>query len=235
MMDIFCFKLRASYRYDKEMNGNMLDLNKKRKLQAEQLILPLSKHNCWEHRIIFRPVLVLEENRVEDGMITHFIQENAREDGSDPESAKDSNSFVGDSSDSAMSVQGEAKFETKVSIGPSTSSSAGTEGSGRDEMAFVAGKQDPYLQYNELQHPNVGEHTGEFGMTSDYMCSEHGNEGIELYTDKDLEDIFFSNPADPNTFVLSSGRWPVNQEAEAGTIKPTIDQEFEQYFSMLML
>ncbi|KAI3819053.1 hypothetical protein L1987_12875 [Smallanthus sonchifolius] len=48
-----------------------------------------------------------------------------------------------------------------------------------------------------------------------------------------MEDLFCSNSA--NNSVLSSGRWNVNQDTEQGTEKLTIDKEFEQYFSMLML
>uniref|UniRef100_A0A1J3H3Z2 Uncharacterized protein n=1 Tax=Noccaea caerulescens TaxID=107243 RepID=A0A1J3H3Z2_NOCCA len=38
------------------------------------------------------------------------------------------------------------------------------------------------------------------------------------------------------SYVLSSARWSVsNQDSEEATTKPTIDQEFEQYFSELMM
>ncbi|KAJ0691464.1 putative protein FAR-RED ELONGATED HYPOCOTYL 1 [Helianthus annuus] len=55
-----------------------------------------------------------------------------------------------------------------------------------------------------------------------------------------MEDLFCSNAVISNNSVLSSGRWNVNQDAaaaaaEQGTEKLTIDKEFEQYFSMLML
>ncbi|EEF30830.1 protein FAR-RED ELONGATED HYPOCOTYL 1 isoform X2 [Ricinus communis] len=237
----------------------MFDLNKKRKLQAEQLVLPISKHKCWDHRIIYRPPSILEENQEADDLIAHVTQENAErqaiEDVSDPESAKDSNSFVGDS-ESIMSVHGEAKFETEVSKqwpplnGPSASSNCGcnnlketqcsmddvtpTGGTGKDELPFLAGEHDLYHHYNEL-HQNLEEATEEFRNHSDYMCSEHGIESIEPCTDNVPDDMLSANEANPNMFILSSGRWTVNQDAQPGTIKPTIDQEFEQYFSMLML
>ncbi|KAK9071366.1 hypothetical protein SSX86_009934 [Deinandra increscens subsp. villosa] len=54
--------------------------------------------------------------------------------------------------------------------------------------------------------------------------------------DDSMEDLFCSNGVLSNNSVLSSGRWNVNQDTkEGGTEKLTIDKEFEQYFSMLML
>ncbi|KAI3875859.1 hypothetical protein MKX03_023782 [Papaver bracteatum] len=43
------------------------------------------------------------------------------------------------------------------------------------------------------------------------------------------------NEAESNLFVLSSGRWDIDPDSRVDLRKPTIDQEFEQYFSMLML
>ncbi|XP_051127498.1 protein FAR-RED-ELONGATED HYPOCOTYL 1-LIKE-like [Andrographis paniculata] len=55
----------------------------------------------------------------------------------------------------------------------------------------------------------------------------------------DLENLpFYSKVVvHPNNYILSSGRWSVNQDdrAQLGGEKLTIDKEFEQYFSMLML
>ncbi|XP_010528448.1 PREDICTED: protein FAR-RED ELONGATED HYPOCOTYL 1-like [Tarenaya hassleriana] len=62
---------------------------------------------------------------------------------------------------------------------------------------------------------------------------------IEGYIEKDIVDFLYPDEdvKDYNaTYVLSSGRWTVNQDSSRqNTRKPTIDQEFEQYFSMLML
>nr|GFB27018.1 protein FAR-RED elongated hypocotyl 1 [Tanacetum cinerariifolium] len=58
----------------------------------------------------------------------------------------------------------------------------------------------------------------------------------QLEQDELLEDLFCSDGVVvPNNFVLSSGRWNIIQDTEQGTEKLTIDKEFEQYFSMLML
>ncbi|XP_047329746.1 protein FAR-RED ELONGATED HYPOCOTYL 1-like [Impatiens glandulifera] len=64
--------------------------------------------------------------------------------------------------------------------------------------------------------------------------SQNFNETVE-----ELEDFMYSNVDDESSsdFVLSTGRWNINQKnSQEGLIKkPTIDQEFEEYFSMLML
>ncbi|XP_042046448.1 uncharacterized protein LOC121792534 [Salvia splendens] len=85
------------------------------------------------------------------------------------------------------------------------------------------------MNMNEDQHD---QHDVGFGW--------EGHAEIELYTDKELEDLLYSNGAAPGgTFILSSGRWSVDQGARAmqeeGKKKLKIDKEFEQFFSMLML
>ncbi|MFS8013856.1 putative protein FAR-RED ELONGATED HYPOCOTYL 1 [Helianthus anomalus] len=68
---------------------------------------------------------------------------------------------------------------------------------------------------------------------------EEEEEEEEDNSEFSIEDLFCSNAVTSNNSVLSSGRWNVNQDAaaaaEQGTEKLTIDKEFEQYFSMLML
>ncbi|KAK9071370.1 hypothetical protein SSX86_009938 [Deinandra increscens subsp. villosa] len=69
-------------------------------------------------------------------------------------------------------------------------------------------------------------------------CEVSSSEEYETKQSEDdsMEDLFCSNGVLSNNSVLSSGRWNVNQDTkEGGTEKLTIDKEFEQYFSMLML
>ncbi|CAA7052243.1 unnamed protein product [Microthlaspi erraticum] len=76
----------------------------------------------------------------------------------------------------------------------------------------------------------------------------YGTQNLEDFSEKDIENILYLDEKEEEeaaqgssnaaNFVLSSGRWSVNQEDsthEHGIKKPTIDQEFEQYFSTLML
>ncbi|KAK6126012.1 hypothetical protein DH2020_040239 [Rehmannia glutinosa] len=88
-------------------------LNKKRKSQNEPLEMPLPKHVCWSRR--------LGLNQIE-------IDKFAREVESDPDSAKDSNSFQCNL-DSTMSTDDETKtdfgyFVRRASNEPSTSSTS---------------------------------------------------------------------------------------------------------------
>ncbi|KAL0736762.1 hypothetical protein Bca4012_012972 [Brassica carinata] len=82
----------------------------------------------------------------------------------------------------------------------------------------------------------------------DPSCSK-GNDKIQEYVEDDLEFICpefavedlqeLIGCQDSNlegSYTLSSARWSVsNQESEEATNKPTIDKEFEEYFSTLMM
>ncbi|XP_010505365.1 PREDICTED: protein FAR-RED ELONGATED HYPOCOTYL 1-like isoform X2 [Camelina sativa] len=101
----------------------------------------------------------------------------------------------------------------------------------------------------EMKEESSGSCRGEEKMTclESHLDFIYGTQKLEDYSEKDIENILYlddegeevyeakgcSNAA---KFVLSSGRWPVNQDSTLhDTKKPTIDQEFEQYFSTLML
>ncbi|KAG2285365.1 hypothetical protein Bca4012_034130 [Brassica carinata] len=76
----------------------------------------------------------------------------------------------------------------------------------------------------------------------------YGTQNLEDFSDKDIENITYLDDEEEEEqdegngcsnaakYVLSSGRWTVDQDSPQHVInKPTIDQEFEQYFSTLML
>ncbi|XP_015960799.1 protein FAR-RED ELONGATED HYPOCOTYL 1 isoform X2 [Arachis duranensis] len=164
------------------------EFNKKRKLQSDQLDLVRPKHKCWVGSFCSKHASTSDENQVLESVHNQMvkIQTDAAflDERSEPESAKDSNSFMEDS-DTAISVNKEAKLDA-----------------------------DTYL----------------YG----HAYSEDGKDGAELAIEE-FEDFLLSNGVDPNMYVLSSGRRNVNREAQSSTRPPTIDQEFEEYFSMLML
>jgi hypothetical protein len=225
-----------SFQFKEAPNSKLFCLNKKRKLQDEQVGLPISKHKCWDHRLPLETSTIYEENQEEKDLITHIIKENAErraiDEGSDPESAKDSNSFVGDS-DSAMSVSGEAKLEMEVSKiwspdRPSTSSynwgnslkdtqyspdnAAAPRHAGKEELVFVEGKDDHCCHYDGLQvYQNLEEPILEIESPLNYSCSEFGTDNIEPCTDKEVDDILYSNELNLNGYVHSSEGWAVNQ------------------------
>ncbi|MED6224295.1 hypothetical protein PIB30_082669 [Stylosanthes scabra] len=169
------------------------ELNKKRKLQSDQLDLVRPKHKCWVGSFCSEHASMSDENQVLESVHNQMIKirTNAAflDERSQPESAKDSNSFVEDS-DTAISVNKEAKLDA-----------------------------DTYLYENFAGN----------------AYSEDAKDGAELAVEEEFEDFLLSNGVDPNMYVLSSGRWNVNREAQSSTRPPTIDQEFEEYFSMLML
>ncbi|KAL2468293.1 protein FAR-RED-ELONGATED HYPOCOTYL 1-LIKE-like [Forsythia ovata] len=236
-----------------------VDLNKKRKLQAEQLSMPLPKHICPNRSLECNSSSdsVLRAKEVYPCLTTGEINGLTREYETDTESAKDSNSFTR-YSDSIMSISGEAKIDlgspkTCSSDQPSTSSarwdsfknslyslesrSVTKSSSSKAESSNFSAEHDcPHHIFG--LHPSLTyeEHLLEFGSHVECSCSEYRVDGIGHYTDKEFEDMIYSNGA-PSSYVLSSGRWTVNQDADTqtGTKKLTIDKEFEQYFSMLML
>ncbi|KAG6640078.1 protein FAR-RED ELONGATED HYPOCOTYL 1-like [Carya illinoinensis] len=210
-----------SFHDNKGLENNTVDSNKKRKLQAGQLDFPIPKHKCWDRSFASEPVFVFDKNpEVESifpNIITGKTEGAAMDYGAEPESGKDSNSFGGDS-DSATSSYGEAKVQLK-----------------KDKLAFLSGEHPSH--HDELQaFQNLEEHLVDFCDQVDYTSSGYGNNCIEQPTDNELEDILLSHRINPtNMYVLSSGRWTVGQDAQPGIRKETIDQEFEQFFSKLML
>ncbi|KAF5750927.1 hypothetical protein HS088_TW03G01267 [Tripterygium wilfordii] len=244
-----------SFYGNQTVDASIADLSRKRKLQAEQLGLPLPKHKCSTHHISSEPLPELKINSVVEDLYAQIIKGNAErvalDDNSELESAKGSNDFPGDS-DSSMSVHGEAMIDTEIEKiwpcdRPSTSSynlvstrlknpycssentAIAKRDAGKEGRSFHGGELDPHNDYDGLQ----GLPFLEYGSHVDYVCSEYGKDGKE--PDEEMENILTSKEVNRNIYVLSSGRWNVNQEAKEVTRKPTIDQEFEQYFSMLML
>lgn len=227
---------------------NVLCPMKKRKFHEEQLGLPITKSRCLEW--VFpsgQSISMFDENLEVKNMIKQTLKRKidgaSLDDGSEPESGRGSNSFVGDS-DSATSVYGDSKLgpvhaQTCQYDRPSTSSANGISHSA-DELKYANGDQQPMHPHGEIQESqNLEEPIQEFGDQVDYIFAEYGDDCIEQCTDTGYEDLIYPNGLNPNTYVLSSGRWNVNQdnsEAQSGgSRKPTIDQEFEQYFSSLML
>ncbi|GLT89563.1 hypothetical protein SLE2022_075410 [Rubroshorea leprosula] len=239
------------------------DLNRKRKLQAEQLGLPASKHQWGNRNLLSRSHSTFNGNleAEESSSCTSSkvkAERGAIDDGSETDSAKDSNSF-GEDYDSVMSMDAKAKFNSEnvkfSRYNGASSSSSGwgpgsldsshsldgrtgiARGSEDHEMSSAAlgelelANHDDYLSAAE----NLGDALVEYESHIDYIYSRYGNYVMEQYSDKEIEEIPHTSDANANVYVLSSGRWNVNQEARQTTRKPTIDQEFEQYFSSLML
>lgn len=209
---------------------SFVDLSKKRKLQTEQLYMPLPKHTClirilecnsdpWANEVY--PCLNMGEI---DGLARGYEM--------DTESAKDSNSFTRDS-DSIMSISGEAKIDLRSPKAcsldqPSTSSVSwdsfknslySLESRSLTKSSSSKAESSNYSMEHECPHHNFGlnpslnfeENLLELGSHVECSCSEYGINGIGHYTDKEFEDMLYSNGVAPRSYVLSSGRWTVNQ------------------------
>ncbi|KAK7255782.1 hypothetical protein RIF29_29201 [Crotalaria pallida] len=203
---------------------------RKRKLQSDQLDLLRPKRKCWDgHASLF------DENPVLESMHNHTVKSitdtSVVDDRSEPESVKDSNSFIEDC-DTAMSVNEEAKAEADCA---NTYLYVKRESYSEDSTLFDSKYGSSYNDADMQALENPEEHLLGAGSFSGHPYSEHADDSSEHSVDKEFEDFLFSNGVNPNTYVLSSGRWNVDQEAQSSTRPPTIDQEFEQYFSMLML
>ncbi|KAM7468064.1 hypothetical protein LguiB_015626 [Lonicera macranthoides] len=209
-------------------------MNKKRKYQDEQLGLPQPKHKSYDRSFTLGCESPSNKNPEAKNFYATIIK--VKQEGGDEldqqDSAKDSNSFQGDL-DSVMCVPGEAKTElqcAKISTGSTSSVNCG------DMEKLEYGENDSvYQDFGLDMSMNYDERVLEFGNHVDYSCLELTNDGIENYAEKEIEDLLHSRGASANKFVLSSGRWEVDRETQQGPKNLTIDKEFEQYFSMLML
>lgn len=242
-----------SFHVNKGLGNNIADLNKKRKLQAEHLGLPIPKHRCGDRNFDSENVSVFDKNLELESLFTHIVTAKAEGatagDESAPESAKDSNSFSGDSD--SVTASYEVNFplhyaKTYVFDNPSTSSANSdgssskrilhSPGSSKDKLVVLSEEHPPPSHDGFQSFPSLEEQLLQCCNQVENTCSEYGKDSLENHTDMELEDILYSNgPLNPNMYVLSSGRWSVNQDSQPGKRKPTIDQEFEQYFSGLML
>ncbi|CAN1304207.1 Protein FAR-RED ELONGATED HYPOCOTYL 1 [Linum perenne] len=227
-----------------EDNGNPPEFNRKRKLAGDQLGLPVAKHECWDHhKFLTEPSPTPERSEEVDDRITRAIDENAQGKStdnnrmiSDHESGNGSNSFLGDS-DRTMSLLSESKFGSEVSkTCPSSTSSFNwlSESSkdpqcSSDNATSSARDYDKFQAYDE-EDDQMLEYEKRFG----YEYTEYNDSGIPL-GDEELDGDLCTSSVNPRVHLLSSGRWTVKQESQSGARKPTIDQEFEQYFSGLML
>lgn len=211
-----------------------IELNKKRKLQEDQLGLPLPKlkfrdRSCGSEE----PSPITHDKENEDNM--DKCRNNSKADGGSSdrleqcESVKDSNSFV-DESDTAMYV--DVQTETQTGNGTnfhdqplisSSSSSINNYGNNFYSPASAAIKSMTN-RTSESDSANLGNDPlldqgfplskgciDELGINyADLICSEY-LEGKEQCLDMAAEEMMlYSNDVLPNLYVLSSGRWNVN-------------------------
>ncbi|KVH94837.1 protein FAR-RED ELONGATED HYPOCOTYL 1-like [Cynara cardunculus var. scolymus] len=234
-----------------EMDEDPCGINRKlymnkRKFHHGSLDLPVSKHACFEKSSnaetcfpsnIQSDIEDLRNSRKERSTYNSHSIDDQIEQGSE----KDSNSFSEDA-DSVMSVSIDSKNELhylKI-CPPDQNSDASVNWGSRffDSSVNYLDRSETKAcdenfmnpAYNVYESPSFEEQQMDCGNIDEFDSSEYKNGGT-----KPLDDLFCSDGVIPDNFVLSSGRWNVNQDTEQGTEKMTIDKEFEQYFSMLML
>ncbi|KAL1126484.1 hypothetical protein V6Z11_A13G114800 [Gossypium hirsutum] len=194
---------------------NIVDLNKKRKLEAEQLGLPLSKHQCWKQSLSLKPPTFGSITQVEGFTPCTFQGKTwAVCDVLETGSAKDSNSF-GDDSDTAISVHdNRASSSSSPNWGSSSQhshSDGRTVASSSVEKEVVSSPGDEPEPADAELAENLDESLVEYGSDINYIYSRYGNYTIEQHQDKEIKEILNCDGANPNVYILSSGRWSVNQ------------------------
>ena len=216
---------------------NIVECNKKRKLQSDQLDLLRPKHKCWVGSFCSEHASTSDENPVLESVHNQMVKIRTDaavlDDRSEPESAKDSNSFIEDS-DTAMSINKEAKLEADCantylygrpftcfvnwndyniqdnhcSLHVSTVNKV----SSNEKDTFIDSEYNPSYHGADLQALNdTKQHLLELGNFAGHVYSEYAKDGTELSVEEEFEDFLLSNGVNPNMYVLSSGRWEVNQ------------------------
>ncbi|XP_058751182.1 uncharacterized protein LOC131624247 [Vicia villosa] len=212
------------FQVDEMHDISIIEWSKKRKLQGFQLDLLRPKHKCWVESVSSEDESMIDDNLILESANNDAV--NGRMDAADvdgrsePESAKGSNSFMEDT-DTSMSVNEEAKLEADCVNRLNYS----------EDETFIDGKYNPsYDDPDNQPMENSEEHLPGY---SDIV--KDGNDDPSV--DKEFEDFLFSNGVNPDKYVLSSKVLLLNQEAESSARPPppTIDQEFEEYFSALMI
>lgn len=181
---------------------NIVEWSKKRKLQMDQLDSLRPKHKCWVQSSPSERASVFDER-----MYNHLDVRSSLE------SAKDSNSFSQDS-DTSMSVNEEVKLEedcAKTSSFVNNVTKVEKTGSSEEDMFTDKEFNESYHDADMQALQNLEEHILGLGNCTDQLYSEYAKDSIEKSIDKEFEDILYSNGVNTNMYVLSSGRWEVNQ------------------------
>ncbi|KAK2360781.1 protein FAR-RED ELONGATED HYPOCOTYL [Trifolium repens] len=219
------------FQVDEMRDINIIEWNKKRKLQGFQLDLVRPKHKCRvesSSSSSSEDESMIDESPVLESANNHTVNSRTDaaflDDSSEHESAKDSNSFIEDS-DTSMSVNDDAKLEADCA---NTYLSVNRLNYSEDETFIDSNYNPSYDDPDTQAMENTEQH---LLIYSEYVKDSSDDQSI----DKEFEDFLYSNGVKPDKYILPSGKLILNQEAESSERPPTIDQEFEEYFSALML
>ncbi|XP_064996549.1 protein FAR-RED ELONGATED HYPOCOTYL 1-like isoform X4 [Musa acuminata AAA Group] len=201
------------------LTSDGVKLNKKRKLQyaLENLVSPLSKHKFgYRFRSTGHTIAAETEDvqNIDREMVAGGLKDGSEELG---DSCNDSNS-VSEGYDTTMTLDLDDEAEK---------SSGKIGNKGNDSLEDIQLLESAYKGIDDL-HPGYED----YGHN---IVSELGKNNLE-HLDAEIEDLMlYSNDVAPHALLVSPERWSSGRDARLGARKPTIDKEFEQYFSMLML
>lgn len=81
-----------------------------------------------------------------------------------------------------------------------------------EDDTFIDSEYNPSFCGADIQAlENPEEHLLGLGSFSGHVYSEHAEDSGEHTVDKEFEDFPFSKGVNPNMYVLSSGRWNIDQ------------------------
>ncbi|CAL9067353.1 protein FAR-RED ELONGATED HYPOCOTYL 1-like isoform X6 [Musa acuminata AAA Group] len=201
------------------LTSDGVKLNKKRKLQyaLENLVSPLSKHKFgYRFRSIGHTIAAETEDvqNIDREMVAGGLKDGSEELG---DSCNDSNS-ISEGYDTTMTLDLDDEAEK---------SSGKIGNKGNDSLEDIQLLESAYKGIDDL-HPGYEDYDHN-------IVSELGKNNLE-HLDAEIEDLMlYSNDVAPHALLVSPERWSSGRDARLGARKPTIDKEFEQYFSMLML
>ncbi|KAK1365427.1 protein FAR-RED ELONGATED HYPOCOTYL 1 [Heracleum sosnowskyi] len=241
----------TSVEVDNVLHASVIFMNKKRKIQVEQLDLPLPKHNCCKRGItseLGSPSTEIPKESVCAVLIAGIIHREEKDSESELESGNGSNSFAEDD-DSIMSESDGTKSETvylKMLSVNCTSTPVNQTGvfdkgamfslDSRVTKSSADKGKSPCTDY-ENPHHHIGslaslhdEHFSEYEEYDEYGCLDYGDDSIQQY--KQLKLLCASSGNSENLFLSVNNQDAENQPAAE---KLTIDKEFEEYFSNLMI
>lgn len=239
-----------SFIVDQVLHANLVDPSKKRKLIDTQLSLPIRKLNFREESPGSEESSNYSGEPVADDVLQALFTKasgNLHQDDEmlQPDSEMDSNSFL-EESEGTVSESTEVKSETEISkmstynhvkskrdisevyACEEASSSSGSFSSNytKDVSCSIDHRRVKMVDNKEKKLPVIDDQHLEFGYDAELK---------ELLNTEPEDLMLYSNGMSSDLFVLSSGRWKIKQDTQAAIRKPTIDQEFEEYFSSLML
>lgn len=213
---------------DNVLHASIIFMNKKRKLQVEQLDLPLPKHNCCKKGITSELHVSSTETPKKSVcavLIAGVIHQEEKESESELDSGNGSNSLVEDY-DSVMSESCGTKNNTMYlntlsvdcSSTPVNQTSEFDKGAmfSLDSRVTKSSTDKGKSQCTEYDHPldDMGlfaslNDFSDYADYEEYVCLNYGDDSIQQY--KQLK-LLYASSLNPENLMLSSDGWDVKNQ-----------------------